>query len=184
MQRWNRCENVLNVNNVGNLQLKWSYRAGYQVEYSAPAVANGVVYIGSMDGNLYALKAGTGSKRWSYHAGDWVRSSPAVANGVVYFNSNNNLDALNARTGALLWSHSPGGDSSPTVANGVVYVGGGDNVYALEASTGATLWSYTTGSFVSSSPAVANGVVYFGSEDAVRVFLARGGERGGLCRLV
>ena len=58
-------------------------------------------------------------------------SSPAVANGVVYDVSNNNVYALNARTGAKLWGYpTGGGDSSPTVANGVVYVGGGldDNV--------------------------------------------------------
>lgn len=43
MMRWNRCENVLNVNNVGSLQLEWSYRAGNEVISSAVTVANGVV---------------------------------------------------------------------------------------------------------------------------------------------
>jgi len=34
-----------------------------------------------------------------------VRSSPAVANGVVYVGSaDNNVHALNAHTGAKLWS--------------------------------------------------------------------------------
>jgi hypothetical protein len=28
MQRWNRCEKVLNVNNVGKLSLKWSAPMG------------------------------------------------------------------------------------------------------------------------------------------------------------
>ena len=53
--------------------------------------------------------------------------------------------ALNASTGALLWSYTTGRqcESSPAVANGVVYVGSDDgNVYALNASTGAKLWSY------------------------------------------
>ena len=56
--------------------------------------------------------------------------------------------ALNATTGAKLWSYTTGElvDSSPAVANGVVYVGSYDhNVYALNASTGALLWSYATG---------------------------------------
>ena len=56
--------------------------------------------------------------------------------------------ALNASTGAKLWSYLTGSDvvSSPAVANGVVYVGSSDdNVYALNARTGAKLWSYTTG---------------------------------------
>jgi len=53
MKRWNPCEKVLNVNNVGNLQNLWSYNA-VKVE-SSPAVANGVVYVGSQDGNVYAF---------------------------------------------------------------------------------------------------------------------------------
>ena len=33
---------------------------------SSPAVANGVVYVGSFDGNVYALNASTGALLWSY----------------------------------------------------------------------------------------------------------------------
>ena len=57
-----------------------------------------------------------------------------------------NVHALNASTGAMLWSYTTGStiESSPAVANGVVYIGSDDgNVYALNASTGALLWSYT-----------------------------------------
>ena len=60
-----------------------------------------------------------------------------------------NVYALNASTGAKLWSFATGGQvySSPAVANGVVYIGSFDgNVYALNASTGAKLWSFATGS--------------------------------------
>jgi hypothetical protein len=96
-----------------------------------------------------------------------VNSSPAVVNGVVYVgSSDHNVYALNASTGALLWSFATGSyvESSPAVANGVVYIGSFDgNVYALNASTGAKLWSYSTGVEEFSSPAVANGVVYISS---------------------
>ena len=54
---------------------------------SSPAVANGVVYVGSEDNNVYALNAKTGAKLWSYSTGSFVESSPAVANGVVYVGS-------------------------------------------------------------------------------------------------
>ncbi len=99
MQRWNPCEKVLNVRNVGKLGLKWRYTTGLNV-FSSPAVANEVVYVGSEDGHLYALNAKTGAKLWSY-ATNFVDSSPAVANGVVYFGStDDNVYALNASTGA------------------------------------------------------------------------------------
>ena len=109
--------------------------------------------------------------------GGGLESSPAVVNGVMYFGSDDsNVYALNASTGAKLWSFTTVSavESSPAVVNGVVYIGAwghvsggnisGGNVYALNASTGAKLWSFTTGSVVQSSPAVANGVVYIGAQ--------------------
>jgi len=102
---------------------------------SSPAVANGVVYVGSYDDNVYALSATTGALLWSYTTGGHVWSSPSVANGVVYVGSDNtNLYALNASTGALLWSYTTGGQvymSSPAVANGVVYMVAGAKTYAF-----------------------------------------------------
>ena len=133
-------------------------------------MANGVVYVGSGDTNVYALNATTGALQWSYRTGDLVASSPAVANGIVYIGSDDdNVYALNSSTGALMWKYTTGLDvgSSPAVANGVVYIGSGDtNVYALNATTGALLWQYTTlGNSIGSSPAVANG--WFTSETII-----------------
>src|ERR1022692_702939 len=68
MRRWNECEKVLNVNNVGKLDLKWSYSTG-GVVYSSPAVANGLVYVAGGNGNVYALHASTGGLLWSYNTG-------------------------------------------------------------------------------------------------------------------
>jgi len=169
MKRFNPYENVLNVNNAGSLDLKWSYATNGDLGEDSPAVANGVVYFSSIDDNVYALDAHTGAKLWSYPTGASVQSSPAVADGVVYVGSNDfSVYALNAHTGARLWSYATGGEvySSPAVVDGVLYVGSGDGkIYALDAKTGADLWSYATGGAVDSSPAVANGVVYVGSDD-------------------
>jgi outer membrane protein assembly factor BamB len=164
----NPFENVLSSSNVGNLDLDWTFTTGNAVD-SSPAVVDGTLYVGSTDGNVYALNESTGAKLWSYATGTAVYSSPAVVNGVVYVGSNNgDVYALSAATGAKLWSYDTGGYvfSSPTVASGVVYVGsGGNSVYALSAATGTKLWSYATGNAVESSPAVANNVVYVGSDD-------------------
>jgi outer membrane protein assembly factor BamB len=166
--RFNPYENVLTPSNVSGLTLDWIYPGGFY-NSSSPAVANGVAYVGSGDGNLYALDAATGALKWNYSYGPF-RSSPAVANGLVYIGSNDNkLYALDATTGTLKWSYATGGEigSSPVVANGLVYVGSDDGkLYALDATTGTLKWSYATGgSIESSSPAVANGLVYIGSDD-------------------
>jgi len=64
---------------------------------SSPAVANGIIYVGSRDKNLYAIDAVTGNEKWRFTTGDWVDSSPAVANGIVYVGSNDkNLYAIGA----------------------------------------------------------------------------------------
>ena len=65
MRRWNPYEHVLDVNNVGSFQKLGSYATGGGVD-SSPAVANGVVYVGSNDNKVYALNASTGEKLWSY----------------------------------------------------------------------------------------------------------------------
>ena len=49
-----------------------------------------------------------------------VASSPAVANGVVYVTTGE-IYALDASSGAVLWSEQASGDSSPALANGVVH---------------------------------------------------------------
>ena len=67
--------------NMSNGQLTWSFTTG-SVVLSSPAVANGVVYVGSEDSNVYALNATTGAKVWTFATGSEVYSSPAVANGI------------------------------------------------------------------------------------------------------
>jgi len=95
-----------------------------------------VVYVASLDANVYALDASTGGLLWKYATGREIHSSPALANGVLYVASgDNNVYALNASTGALLWKYATGGEinySSPAVVNGMVYISSDDwNLYAF-----------------------------------------------------
>jgi outer membrane protein assembly factor BamB len=148
--------------------VKWVFSTEGPI-HSSPAVVDGVVYIGSRDGKLYALDTATGTKLWEYETDSWVDSSPAVANGVVYFGSNDgNLYALDAHSGEKLWEFKAGQGvtSSPAVADGIVYIGARNHkLHAVDTTTGKELWSYDTNGFVTSSPAVADGIVYVGSND-------------------
>jgi outer membrane protein assembly factor BamB len=173
-KRANPYENVLNPSTVGSLDLLWSYatNGGYGGPVqNSPAVADGVVYVGSDNpGSLnedYAVNASDGSLVWEVPYGYAVPSSMAFANGLVYFGTDNGvLYALNASNGSDWICEPPGsGYSSPAVTDGVVYAGAGGGVNAVNAITCAVLWNYMTGGTVASSPAVANGVVYIGSDD-------------------
>jgi outer membrane protein assembly factor BamB len=76
---------------------------------------NGVVYVTTQNGNLYALSASNGSLVWRYHA-DAAAGPLTVANGAIYFGaadgaslqSPSYLYAVNAGTGMLLWRASVG----------------------------------------------------------------------------
>lgn len=175
--------------------VKWSFKTDGPV-VGSPVVADGVVFFGSTDGNLYAVDEETGKQRWKFKtaASRQVTSTPAVANGVVYFGGFDGIFyALAADTGAVRWTflteyerrfegkrlhgYPPGSQtipdswdiytSSPAVFRNRVYFGSGDgSVYALDAQTGVLQWKFPTGDIVHASPAVANNTVYIGSWDS------------------
>ena len=59
------------------LKLLWSFKAGGAVKSSA-AVEGGRVFVGSDDGNVYALDFATGRKVWASKTDGPVESSPLV----------------------------------------------------------------------------------------------------------
>ena len=67
--------------------LKWKYQTqGWVV--SSPAIdAQGTIYFGSSDGNLYAIDSSDGQLKWAYQTQNWIFSCPAIGNGVIYFGS-------------------------------------------------------------------------------------------------
>ena len=159
---------------------------------SSPAVANGKVFFGSGDGNVYAADAQTGVLQWKFATKDVVHASPAVVNGTVYIGSwDSYLYAIDAETGQEKWALKTGEDaaihnqvgfqSSPAVVDGVVYVGCRDaHVYAVDAATGRKKWDYPTSkSWVIGTPAVRDGVAYVGTSDSAR-FMALDAKTGRL----
>ena len=161
----NPYENVLDKNTVRSLNVVWSHKVQSSYGFSSVALAEGVAYVtltGTASYGLYAYNVETGAFLWTYpHA----TSSPAVKDGVVYVNDSINLDALDARTGELLWKYTitttGTTNAPPTVADGRVFIGAGDGtLYALDAASGEFLWSNRTFSQIFGAPAVANGIVY------------------------
>ena len=141
---------------------------------SSPAVADGVVYIGSRDAHLYAVDAAKGTLKWifDYEKDNmtWAISSPAVRGQVVYMGTADGhfVHALRASDGQELWRFEMPDRvwSSPVVAGSKLYItnhSGG--LYAVDLASGKESWHFQTEASVQSSPAVANGVVYFGSND-------------------
>jgi outer membrane protein assembly factor BamB len=172
--------------------VRWRYQAAGPI-VGSPVVADGVVYVGSLSGHLYAIDTATGHEKWNFKSRMPIASTPTIEHGVVYFvSSAGALAAIDAANGQPKWvfatererrfeapnlhGYAPTAQtipdawdmfiSSPVVSGGNVYFGGGDgNVYAVDADSGVLQWKYGTGDVVHASPAVANGVVYVGSFD-------------------
>jgi outer membrane protein assembly factor BamB len=99
------------------------------------AVANGMLFVASWNGTLYAFDVATGATRWTQDLGPMI-AQPVVANGVVY--ESNSTGSLSTSEGTL---------------------------FAVNESTGSVVWSHTTQGFCESSVAVSDGVVYLASQD-------------------
>lgn len=168
--------------NESNGNQIWSFPAN--ASSSTPAVANGIVYVGSDNGGVYAINAYSGEKIWNYSTGGAVNSSPAVTNGIVYVGSDDgNVYALNAATGTKLWNYTTGIAvkysiiSSPAVANGIVYIGSDNSsVYALNATTGDKIWNFSSTYSIISTPAVNGNAVFVVSSSYIYALDASTGD--------
>jgi polyvinyl alcohol dehydrogenase (cytochrome) len=152
--------------NVSELAPLWEVEVGGPVS-ATPVIAEGVVYVGSYDGKLYAIDVQSGDPVWTYDTGAAVTEpnlgiplgitgSAAVADGTVYVgDATATVHAIDATSGAARWTtkvdSQPNASiwSSPVVWDGTLYVGVASvakqtgfrgSVVALEAATGRLLW--------------------------------------------
>jgi eukaryotic-like serine/threonine-protein kinase len=152
----------------------WVYKYSGGTMEASPDVFDGVVYLGTTNGTLYALNSSTGALLCTYSAVGSILASPVVASDpdgsgpVVYFGTTPDK----AGSGSEYAVYGPGNThgnctkdwdfkafataggswSSPAYATDAagepLLVFGSkdpdDSVYALDANTGALVWSYKT----------------------------------------
>ncbi len=121
------------VNTAANTGvLKWEFQSSENVTSveSSPAIgADGTIYFGGDDSNVYALNA-NGTLKWLYGAVSVCQSSPVIgSDGTVYIGCDSNLYALNS-DGTLKWKFNlhTSAEWSPVVsADGTIYMPGVDS---------------------------------------------------------
>ena len=125
---------------------------------STAAILDGTVYVGSLDGFLWALDLATGKPLWKYEAGDEIKSSPTVRDGTVYFGDEAGaFHAVEAGSGKPRWvfQADAGIISSANFAAECVLFGSQDNfLYCVKPTDGSLLWKVETGSYVYATPAL------------------------------
>ena len=176
---------------AGNGARKWEFQADAPITSTA-AVGGGRVFFGTDANTIYALDL-NGHELWHRATGgdlpfdamagfrmledwDYWASSPLLDGGRVFVGSGDGkIYALDAMTGAVLWTFATQGRvrSSPASDGKTIYAGSFDGrMYALDRETGKLLWSFKTlgnkvfpeGS-IQSSPTIADGLVLFGARD-------------------
>ncbi|NMB75290.1 MAG: PQQ-binding-like beta-propeller repeat protein [Myxococcales bacterium] len=139
-----------------------------EFSYAAPVIRDGVLYVGNLDGFMYALQTADGTLKWRFQAGEGITSTAWVEGGVVYFGSkDDHVYALEAASGVQVkWKKKTSGDvlSSPRVRDGVLAIGSNDgNFYLLDAATGQEKCHFTA-----AGPIISYGVfwedwIFFGA---------------------
>ncbi|WP_418282641.1 PQQ-binding-like beta-propeller repeat protein [Halorubrum sp. DTA98] len=159
----------------------WLRSIGGIASTASPVVDADNIYIGTLDGALYAVERTSGRSVWQFEADERIRSAPAVDDTHVYIGSEDQtLYALDRETGDRSWSVNAGSHviGAPTVANDRVFVGtGSGDVLAIDSDTGDLQWASSAGSEVASAVSVYDQRVYVGSSSgAVHALdLATGG---------
>lgn len=122
-----------------------------------PTVEDGVIYVGSRDGTVWAVDMMTNATKWRantrwLYSNNQILSYPSVYDGTVYlpfynYNSglhNANLWAFNATNGKWIW-HTDFEDllslGPATIANGMVYTPGDSAFWAFDPTNGRIVWS-------------------------------------------
>ena len=133
---------------------RWQYPlAG---SFFSPAVISNTVYVRSEQGSegyLYALRADTGVKRWAYkfaqvgssfnNVGGHV-TSPVIVDDLLFVGAAQQLYALDAQTGTLVWSFATEYPivTSVTVADDLIYFADFARAYAVARKTGQERWRF------------------------------------------
>lgn len=173
-------DSQIGASNVSSLTQAWNFTTGDMVT-GTPLIADGVVYAGSWDGKMYALRERDGSLLWDFNAGTLridacdttygIDSTAALVNGKLYFGTGlSQLISLNAANGQLNWRTQLADPNlafhiwgSPLVFDGKIYVGLASHcvnpciigrLVCVDASDGRVLWSFATAAEGSTGGAV------------------------------
>src|SRR5579859_3204058 len=170
--------------NVSDLGVAWTVPLTMSTTHTdgacatTPVIVNGVVYVQDLDSDVFAISLATGKVLWThdYNSPNGGPDGVNVAGGVVYAATAKAAVALNAATGAQLWSRTliendhEGIAMAPGYDHGTVYVstvpanvtavygaGGQGILWALNGKTGVPEWSWNQDQNLWGNPGINSG---------------------------
>jgi hypothetical protein len=160
----------------------WKWYGAPIASRAQPVVSNGVLFIGGLDGVLYARQAATGAPLWDFSSGGPIRNSAGVLNDRVIFSSFDGFTyALNVNNGALLWKTSTGSSATAPLIDAKkskVYVASTNgSLTALNSFDGSILWTVPSAAAILTSPSLSeDGSLVFAGNEAVQAFAVNAGS--------
>lgn len=150
--------------------IKWRFQAKRAITAS-PIVAQGVVYVTSVDGFCYALDAKSGWVIWRFRMDKGSMSSPLKVDKQLLFGSaDGNLYCLECASGKEMWRNKTDNQipGSPAVYKDSIYIGSVDgNLHCIDIQNGRLRWKFKTGKAITGSPIIFNDILYIGSTDYI-----------------
>jgi len=129
----------------------------------------GIIYAGSEDSKVYALRVDNGSTVWSFQTGASVHGRPLLRDGKIFIGSDDkNFYAVDAASGKEIWKIQTLGKVTglATADSKRVYFGSSDGfVYGADIAKGKIDWRVRTGATVDAAPINFDRRVIVGSYD-------------------
>lgn len=140
------------------LEIRWKFETKDAIEGTA-AIAGDMVYVGSYDGNLYALDLATGRQKWAYHAVP-IKAPVSVHAGAVYVgDADGDFHCVDAASGKKRWvfkTDSEIASGANFTRDHVLFGSGDENLYCLTQKDGKLSWKFNVaGGPVLGTPVVA-----------------------------
>ncbi len=166
-------------------RLLWSAKLEQKGPGSSPLAVDGLVVINAK--HLYALDAATGREVWKQEKAGGGNSSPSVwragERSLILCNGRTTLDAVDAKTGEIVWSVPGSGDSTPAIAGDLLAVQSrkpelGLVAYRLTPKGAEKLWNAPADQLrTQSSPVIHDGYVFLADNDVQQCFDAANGSQ-------
>ncbi|HEX6226610.1 MAG TPA: PQQ-binding-like beta-propeller repeat protein [Chryseolinea sp.] len=160
--------------------LQWKFATNAPI-FGSPLVADGIVYIGSLDSSLYAIEMSSGKLKWKLRTGGEIRSTVCLSGDKLFLYSGDaTLYSINRVSGKVVWTFKTKGgvlgdrrydfadyfQSSPVAFKNRIYFGAGDGrVYAVNASDGTLLWNFKSQGIMHTTPTLYKDRLFIGSFD-------------------
>ncbi|MFI4876513.1 MAG: PQQ-binding-like beta-propeller repeat protein [Blastopirellula sp. JB062] len=129
-----------------DLDLLWKRSIDNGAFEGTPAVVDDIVYIGDLDGAIYAFSLTDGQEIWKKTIDTGFYGSPAVRDGKLYLGDIDGfVHCLDAKSGKILWQFETGAEINGSVNfyQDKLLVGSQDaTLYCLTASDGRLVWKY------------------------------------------